>query len=303
MKPLIMDLDMGIDDALAIVLALRSPELDLMGLSVVGGAAPVEVGVRRALRVLELMGRSDLPVYLGAEGPRAVDSQMASGPQRFGATRLPESELLPAGGASDFFIESIRARPGEVMLLAAGPLTSLALAEAQCPGLLKQARRLFIVGGRLAVQENAPAASEDTFFADPDAARQVLRSDANITLVPVDVTRQLGVEVVASGQTTCRSNDPVARFVGEACSKILTWEEKHPGYSGLSLHAPLGVAMALEAEVCEVEPHWLEVEPSTSTTPGRLLVDRGQGRQVECVMGGDFERFRELFLRRTLGVD
>ncbi len=152
MRPVILDVDPGVDDALAILMALHSPELEIIGLTTVSGNVPLDQTTENALKVLELAGRTDVPVYMGAARPLAREPRHAyevHGPEGLGAAELPDPEAIPAGDAIDFLIEGIEARLGEVIVVATGPLTNLALAEARCPGILSHARRLVIMGGVL----------------------------------------------------------------------------------------------------------------------------------------------------------
>lgn len=306
MRPVILDLDMGVDDALAIILALNSSELDVMGVSVVAGNVPLEVGTQSALQVLELMGRSEIPVYGGAEKPLKrdlVSAQEVHGPEGLGEARLPEPEMLPAGDAVEFLIESILARPGEVMLVAAGPLTNLALAEARRPGILHRARRVFVMGGCLQIRGNVTPVAEYNFFVDPHAARQVLRSGANVTLMPLDVTQQVGLDAEIIRKATEGSSDPVARFIGDAARTVIAYNEAQWGYSGLFLHDPLAVALAFDPLVCELQSLGLDVETADEETVGKVTVDPSEGDQVECAVSVDSGRFLRLFLHRCLGMD
>ena len=139
MQPVLFDTDLGVDDALAIAVALNAAELDVIGLTLVAGNVSVEQGTRSALQLLQLLGREDVPVYVGAEKPLftdRVDAVQVHGSTGLGYAELPEPSTPPVGRAVDHIIREIQKRPGELIIVAIGPLTNLALAERKSPGIL-----------------------------------------------------------------------------------------------------------------------------------------------------------------------
>ena len=195
--PLIMDVDTGVDDALALLLALSSPEVELVGVSTVAGNVPLQRTTDNTLRLLQWAGRDDVPVYAGAGRPLVRDAVAADdvhGATGLGAAHLPEASTSPAGDGVEFLLNTLQARPGAVTLVATGPLTNLARAEAQVPGVLRQARQVIIMGGAVQVPGNITPTAEFNFYADPHAARQVLASEAEMVLVGLDVTEQIWLE-------------------------------------------------------------------------------------------------------------
>ena len=148
-----MDVDTGVDDALALLLALSSPEVELVGVSTVAGNVPLHRTTDNTLRLLQWAGRADVPVYAGSERPLVRDAVAADdvhGATGLGAAHLPEARTSPAGDGVEFLLSSLQTRPGEVTLVATGPLTNLARAEARVPGVLRQARQVVIMGGAVA---------------------------------------------------------------------------------------------------------------------------------------------------------
>ena len=153
MQPVILDVDPGVDDALAIILALRSPELDVIGVTTVCGNVPVEQATTNALQILEHMRCSDVPVFAGAGRPlkrKPVHAGHVHGETGLGEAGLPEPSATARGDAVGFLIDRISSCPGDMTVIALGPLTNLALAEAREPGILSRARSVMVIGGSVA---------------------------------------------------------------------------------------------------------------------------------------------------------
>lgn len=193
--PLVIDCDPGIDDALALLLAASAPEqLRLLGVCCVSGNRPVETTTDNACRVLALAGRSEVPVYRGADGPLSGAPpvwNLVHGEDGLGGVALPPGAAPQPGHAVDFLCELITSHPsGRLCLAALGPLTNLALAELRCPGLLARLHSLVIMGGAVLCAGNVTPTAEFNFFADPAAARVVLQAGARIELFGLDATSQ-----------------------------------------------------------------------------------------------------------------
>jgi purine nucleosidase len=311
MRPVILDMDPGVDDALAILMALHSPELEIVGLTTVSGNVPLDQTTENTLKVLELAGRPEIPVCMGAARPLQCAPRHAyevHGPEGLGEAQLPEPEAVPAGDAVDFLIECIGARQGELIVVATGPLTNLALAEARQPGILGQARRLVIMGGVLREPGNISPIAEYNFHADPHAARRVVNSGANIALVPLEATRRLWLEQDLLGARLAGRGDPLALFCAAATRTVMAFEARLYGRRGMHLHDPLAVGLSIFPELCQVQPMWVDIEPEGVLTSGQLVVDRRPfvadghraGNPVECAVEINAPGFLELFLDRLL---
>ncbi len=311
-RPVILDVDPGVDDVLALMLAAASPELELVGVSTVSGNVPVDVGTRNALRLLDFLGRSDVPVFNGAERPLVVDPFRATdvhGPGGLGAAALPGTETLPRGDGVSFMVAALRSRPGEVTLVATGPLTNLALAERRAPGVLACAQEVIVMGGAVDAPGNVTPSAEFNFFADPHAAREVIGSAAHVRLATLDATRQvlLREDVIQNRISALESRQ--AKFVVDASRTAVDYGRRRGGEPGLHLHDPLALGLALAPSLFGLAPFFLSVETEGLLTRGALVVDRRpfleekhrQGRRVECVTEVDAEAFLELFLSRLFG--
>ena len=312
MQPIILDVDMGVDDALAIMLALQSPEVELLGISTVFGNVPLNQATRNALQVLELMGRDEIPVYVGAGQPlirKLVHATAVHGESGLGDAVLPAPETLPAGNALDFLIKDIQARPGEVIVVATGPLTNLALVEKKQPGILDQACRVLVMGGALAEAGNITPVSEFNSFADPHAFQQLIKAETNMSLIPLDVTHQLGLAAETIEARLAGRDDAIARFIRESTRTVIAFEQEHYNYAGVHLHDPAAVALGIDSSLCEMETLVLDVETLGELTTGQVVVDRRpfsdeeerQGYPVDCAMKVDVDRLMHMFEHRVLG--
>ncbi len=305
--PLIMDVDTGVDDALALLLALASPEVELVGVSTVAGNVPLHRTTDNTLRLLQWAGRADVPVYAGAEQPLVRDAVAAAdvhGATGLGAAQLPAAHTSPAGDGVEFLLSTLQARPGEVTLVATGPLTNLAQAEARVPGVMRQARQVVIMGGALQVPGNITPTAEFNFYADPHAARQVLASEAELVLVGLDVTEQVWLDQTALQAGTGTR----AGFCRAACEPVIAFEAAHYGSAGMHVHDPMALGTALWPQLFRTQQLWVDVETVGELTAGQVVVDlralasdqERLGRPVACAMDVEQARFLELFTERVL---
>ena len=302
-----MDVDTGVDDALALLLALSSPEVELVGVSTVAGNVPLPRTTDNTLRLLQWAGRGDVSVYVGAERPLVRDAVAAAdvhGATGLGAAQLPEARTLPAGDGVEFLLSTLQARPGEVTLVATGPLTNLARAEAQVPGVLRRARQVVIMGGAMRVPGNVTPTAEFNFYADPHAACQVLASEAELVLVGLDVTDQVWLEQAAL--QACAG--ACAAFCQAACEPVIAFESAHYGFAGMHVHDPVALGAALWPQLFRTQQMWVDVETTGELTAGQVVVDQRtlasdqerRGRPVTCAMDVEQARFIELFTERVL---
>lgn len=310
-RPVILDADPGVDDALAVMLALGSPELEVLGVCTVSGNVPLDIGTGNALKVLALLGRNDVAVYPGAGGPlrrEAVYATHVHGPGGLGDSALPLPDRSPSGDAVSFMIETLSARPEEVTLIAVGPLTNLALAEARAPGVLKKAREVCVMGGAVEKPGNVTPVAEFNFYADPEAARQVVRSGASITLTPLDVTHRVAL---AASHLAGMPATPAGRFVRGAVRPAMELAMRLQAGRRFFLHDPLAVGLAIDPSLFRFETVFADVETEGDLTAGQVVVDRRsfvkdgnrEGLPVRCALDVDADRFLALFLSRIFPLD
>ena len=312
MQPVILDMDPGVDDALAIILAVNSPELDVIGVTTVSGNVPVELGTQNALKVLELVGRSAIPVFEGASRPLVREPVYAyefHGRNGLGGAELPASSGGSCGDGIDFVIETLERRAEEVVLIATGPLTNLALAEARSPGVLKKAREIVVMGGTVRGPGNVTPTTEFNFHVDPHSARSVVCSGATLSLVGLDATRQVMLTGEIMRQQLTTNPTATAAFCEAACRAAMAAGRRLSGHDGIHLHDPLAVAVAIDREICGFESVHIDVETEGELTAGQIVADfrqyvskqRRSGHNASWAASVDSERFMELFVERVFG--
>lgn len=271
----ILDVDPGIDDSLAILLALASPEVDLGAVCVTGGNCSMEDGVRNALSVLALGGRSDLPVCPGVALPLIrppFTAPETHGDRGLGYARLPDSPVPPAQEhAVDRIINEIMAAPGEVTLVAVAPLTNVALAVRKEPRIAQAVREVIIMGGALRADGNTTSLAEFNFFVDPHAAHIVLHSGMPITLLPWDITKDV-VLLQEHVDQLLALNSPIANFIAEATRFYIQFHLACFGFAGCSINDPAALALAFMPDLARTEPQYVAIEMNSELTIGKTVI-------------------------------
>ena len=279
--PTLLDLDTGIDDALALLLALRSPELDLVGLTCVAGNATLPQVIRNTLGVLEAAAAApNLPVAAGAEKPlrrRLTTATFFHGADGIGGVPLPPTkrttitELAPS-----FICEMARAHEGRLCLVAVGPLTNLALALEQDPALPHKIDRLVVMGGAALVPGNVTPAAEANFHNDPEAASAVFRAGFDLTMIGLDVTHQalFDPERYRRAKQTA-TPDPVARLALAVLEYYLR-ADLATGLAGSPMHDPLAVGVAALPELVTFRDLRVEIETAGTFTSGASVTNAAE---------------------------
>lgn len=304
-KRLLLDTDPGIDDSLAILLALASPEIALEGVSVVHGNCSVEQATTNALSVLELAGAPDLPVARGCSLPLVQPSLLAPethGASGLGYAQLPAPRRNPiAQHAVDFLIERILAAPGEYTLAAIGPLTNLALAIRKEPRIVPALREIVIMGGAIRHQGNTTPLAEFNTYVDPHAAHIVFHSGAPITLVPLDVTYQC-VLTPADLRRLQRLDSPLTRFIADATRFYMEFHDSYQRIEGCVINDPLALALTFAPELCDYEEHFVDVDIQGGVSMGKTFADfyrmTGRPANMRVALGVRAQEFIALFLER-----
>jgi purine nucleosidase len=271
----VLDVDPGIDDSLAILLALASPEVDLAAVGVTGGNCSMEDGVRNALSVLALGGRPDLPVCAGVALPLIrppFTAPETHGDRGLGYARLSDSPVPPANEhAVDLIIREIMAAPGEVTLVAIAPLTNVALAVRKEPRIVQAVREVIIMGGALRADGNTTSLAEFNFFVDPHAAHIVLQSGMPITLLPWDVTKDI-LLMQSDVDRLAAIESPVSRFIADATRFYIEFHLACFGYAGCSINDPAALAMVFLPDLARTEPMYVDVEMTSELTIGKTVI-------------------------------
>ena len=276
---LILDCDPGHDDALAIALALARPELEVLGITTIGGNAPLAATTRNALRVLALLGRTDVPVAAGPDQPLVRPLETA--PQVHGVSGLdgvdlPEPAAAPRPeGALEFLRATLAAAPEPVTLIPTGPLTNIALLLRTYPALAEKIERISLMGGAMRAGNWTPAA-EFNIWVDPEAAQIVFRSGLPITMSGLEVTHK-----ALFGWPEIARLDALGTRVGTVFADLLRFFVKFHidkyGMADTPIHDAVAVAAVAKPEMVGTKRYYVDVETNGELTRGRTVVDdRGQ---------------------------
>lgn len=276
MPRIILDTDPGVDDALAILLAIASPEVQLEAITTVSGNVPVEDTTRNALNLLEMAGQPGIPVARGSARPlmrEAVYADYVHGQNGLGGVQLPAPGIKPVPQhAVDLIIEKIMDAPGEMTLVAIGPLTNLALALRTEPRIAQNVREVVIMGGAVRVPGNTTPAAEFNIYVDPQAAQIVLHGGWPIRLVSLDVTN---ITLLQREQVDllARSNSPVPSFIKRLLdfSFDVFGPASYEGSTGFQMHDPLALAAAFQPDLITWESCYVDVELSGTLTLGETV--------------------------------
>ena len=304
-KRVLLDTDPGIDDSLAILLALASPELSVEGISVVHGNCSVDQALTNALGVLELAGAIHIPVARGFSRPLVQPSLLAPethGDAGIGYATLPSPtrQPVPQHGV-DFLIEKIMSAPGEMSLVCIGPLTNVAVALRKEPGIIRAVREVIIMGGAIRHQGNTSPLAEFNVFVDPHAAHMVYHSGMPITLVPLDVTYQCAL-TRANVERLQGIRSPIPRFIADSTRFYMEYHDEYQHIEGCIINDPLALALTFDPGLCEYEEHAVDVDLSGGVSLGKTFADfykvNKRPPNMKVALGVRAPDFIELFLER-----
>jgi inosine-uridine nucleoside N-ribohydrolase len=302
---IILDTDPGIDDALALFLALASPEVQLEAITTVSGNVNVDLTTHNALALLTLAGRTDIPVARGCAYPLVTQPVFAAhvhGDNGVGGVTLPAPAIQPvAQHAVDLIIERVLDAPDVITLVAIGPLTNIALALRREPAIAQKVREIVIMGGALRVPGNVTPAAEFNIYADPHAAHVVLHAGWPIRLVSLDVTTRV-----------LMTREQIATLAQEGGAVKLTIQQMLAYYfdvfapssdtAHFQMHDPLCLASAFSPDLITWEPAYVDVELAGSLTLGETVASFKPSTQqkpnVLASVDVHAERFLNLFLER-----
>lgn len=299
--PVILDCDPGHDDAIALLLALASPEVDLVGVTTVHGNQTLEKTTDNALRVLALVGRGDVPVAAGADRPLVRALHVAAhvhGESGLDGPALPERASEPLEQhAVDFLVEHVTP---QTVLVPVGPLTNVALALER--GI--RPARIVLMGGAIAEGNMTPAA-EFNIWADPEAAARVFASGLDVTMIGLDVTHR--ALLTPDWAERFRAAGRVGTFVAELVEFFKLYHARTYGWDGAPIHDAVALAHALRPGLVATEHMNVEIEVESELTRGRTVCDRwhrtDRAANAHVGVGIDADAFLELLLERiaTLG--
>lgn len=308
-RKILIDCDPGHDDMVAIMLALASPELELLGVSTVAGNQTGDKTFRNALRTLTLAGRKDIPVARGAQRPLLRELTVA--PEIHGVSGLDGADLPEPGFAGDsrhavdFLIQTIMGSREPVTLVPTGPLTNVALALLKEPGLARAVQRIVLMGGAVHDSNISPAA-EFNIFVDPEAAKVVFGCGAPIVMVGLDVTNKAQLsfadidEMESWKGKVSRVVAPLLRFFANTNKEVF-------GFPGAPVHDALAVAHLVRPEVITTKRMNVEIETAGELTRGRTVADvygiTGRKPNVDVALEVNQPLFREMIFSAIRRLD
>ncbi|KAL7085804.1 hypothetical protein ACP275_14G300400 [Erythranthe tilingii] len=290
-KKIIIDTDPGIDDAMAIFLALQSPEVEVIGLTTIFGNVYTTLATRNALHLLEIAGRTDIPVAEGSQvtitkGTKLRIADFVHGTDGLGNQNFP----LPKGkqidqSAADFLIQQAALYPGKVTVVALGPLTNIALAIQSDPSFVENVGQIVLLGGAFSVNGNVNPASEANIFGDPDAADIVFTSGADVLAIGINVTHQV-ILTDADREKLAESSGKFAQYICKILDVYYCYH--HDAYStkGVYLHDPTTVLAAVDPSLITYVEGVVRVQ-TVGITRGLTLFYNNQKRFGEVTEWSD----------------
>jgi inosine-uridine nucleoside N-ribohydrolase len=309
MIPVLIDCDPGQDDAIALLLALASPELEVVGVTTVAGNQTVDKTTVNALKVLELAGRSDIPVARGADRPLVGDLVVAD--DAHGATGLDGPDLPPptrepvAGHAVDFLADKLGSAERPLVLVAIGPLTNVALLLASYPETAGKIERIVLMGGAIGAG-NQTASAEFNIWTDPEAAFRVFGSGLDLTMIGLDVTNK--AVLTAEDAAHLRGSGPVGEAVAAMLDFYIGFYTGFYEHGGAPIHDAVAVAQVLRPELVTTLDRHVAIECGAGVCRGRTVVDMRRRTQLpdpNSHVGVDIDvpSFRELLFGRLGSLD
>lgn len=273
-KPIIIDCDPGVDDAIALMLALKSPELTVKAITVVAGNVPLALTQRNARQICELLGRSDIPIYAGCPRPLVrslITAEAVHGKTGLEGATLPEPSLpLQPTHAVSYLIDTLRAADEPITLATLGPLTNIAVAIVQAPDILNHIERIVMMGGGITHGNITPVA-EFNIYVDPHAAHVVFEAEVPITFLSLDITHQV-LTTPARLDAIRALGNPVSEVAVAVLSHYGKADEERLGQMGAPLHDPCVIAYLLRPDLFTTYPGTVQVELNSPLTLGQTVV-------------------------------
>ncbi|MDG2294254.1 MAG: nucleoside hydrolase [Paracoccaceae bacterium] len=295
-QKIIIDTDPGQDDAVAILLALASPdEIDVIGITAVAGNVPLALTEKNARIICELAGRTDIPVFAGCDRPLGrslVTAEHVHGKTGLDGPVLPDPEMpLQSTHAVDFIIETLRAHAsGTITLCPLGPLTNIATALTKAPDIAKKIAAIVLMGGAYFEVGNITPTAEFNIYVDPEAADIVFKSGINITVMPLDVTHKALVTKLRNDAFRALGT-PVGNAVAEMTDFFERFDKEKYGSAGAPLHDPCVTAYLIRPELFSGRHINVEIETSSELTRGMSVADwwRVTDRPANATFIGDLD--------------
>ena len=306
---MVIDTDTASDDAVALAMALRHPDVEVVAITTVAGNCPVEQSTRNALYTAELCG-ADVPVYQGAAGPLLEEARFATwfhGEDGLGDQGYPPPSRTPeTTDATTALVSSIRANPG-CTLVTLGPLTNVVVALRQAPDLVDLVGRCVVMGGTINAVGNVTPAAEFNLWFDPHAARAVFASGLPIEMAAWELCRGKAGFDRAEQETLKGLDTPLGHFFVDCNSRAMEAASRQSGTDRMELPDPVAMAIALDRDtvVTQATHHYVEVEAASPLTRGMSVVDSldvtAKPPNVEVIRSIDHRRFKQMVLEAAGG--
>jgi purine nucleosidase len=301
----ILDVDTGVDDALGILLAIRSGTLEILGITTVNGNVSLEQATDNTCKILQLAGAErDIPVVKGADKPilrpiffeHKIHGKDGLGGALSGMRMHKKAE---EGHAADFIIEQARRHTGEVTLVMTAPLTNLALAVLKHPGLIHEVKEVIVMGGAVQTYGNVTPTAEYNMYVDPEAAKIVLNAGfSSVTLVGLDVTRKA---LLTEEHIRMLGDSPISRYVQESTADYLQRYYERNGVRACALHDPLAVGVAISRGLVVTKYHYVDIETRSELCDGQTVCDfqnrLAREPNVHVCIDVNADDFLQLFIR------
>ena len=320
MQRILLDTDTGVDDALAIILALNSPELKVEAITTVSGNVHVDFCTRNLMLTLEAMDLCEYPIIAKGESQPLVkplvtaahvhgtdglgDVTKLLAPD--GSQRYPNPEMrLATTSAVDLIINLASQYPNELVLVPVGPLTNIARAMDKNPDRMRKIKEIVLMGGAFETYGNVTTTAEFNIFVDPHAAQQVLDFGVPITFVPLDVTHQVLLTSENLKAKCGERSDKLSQFLRDATGISMAYHRQHEGFDGIYIHDALPIGLLTQSSLFETTDAFVLVETSGRLTQGMTIADlrpgpKRQKPNARVCVGVDAEGFIEHFFDRIL---
>ena len=303
---MLLDCDPGIDDAMAMIFALKSNKVEMEGITTVSGNIGIDLATNNALRILELTGNAHIPVAKGIAKPLINRFEVTSGVHGIdgmGNANLPRPKIKKQPiHAVNFIINTIMNAPNEITLVSVGPLTNIAVAITLEPRIIENVRETIIMGGAVTVAGNITCEAEFNIHSDPESARIVFNSGLPITLVGLDVTMKTLLKEEHLDQIL-EANTPVTRFLEKIVKHYMRFYKEIVKVDGCGLHDPLAVGVAIDRTLVRTRPIFVDVETKGEITYGETVGDLRLGSEgvrnppnMNVCVDVDSTRFLEMFI-------
>ncbi len=312
MQRIIVDTDLGIDDALALLYLLASPEARIEAITTVHGNVPVDIATRNVFEVLTVAGVSAPPdiargsaIPLASPGVHATEVHGNDGLGGWTSTGKAPLGQLHQQPANELICDRARQYPGEITLLLIGPATNAALAFQKDPEGFRLLKNIVLMGGTVTEPGNITAMAEFNVYADPEAACEVIRSAVPLVMVGLDVTRKVSLTRQVLREQLGLRNDRKAQFLRCITEQGFSFYKNISGWDGFFLHDPLAAAVALDNTLVQTRRMKLDIETTGEFTRGMVVAERRPwitgGKNTDVCVSVDGNRFMAQFRDRVLG--